>query len=215
MAGCPKCSVDLVRANPHKKTITYPNGFVSFRELRAGEKLNLPDKWFDGTLDRLPKSYFAALPYADGVTPGKKMGVGLAAPYSEALVAAARAADAAIGADDNYCASVARVGTPVNTAVHNFKLAWNATESPKVPINTGNYELATGDALYKVLGEAFEPCAARAATTPRATTRTVIAPVLEPKKEGLSTGEIVGVSLLGAGAVGGVVYFATKPRRRR
>jgi hypothetical protein len=131
-------------------------------------------------------------------------------------MAAARAADAAIGADDNYCASVARVGTPVNTAVHNFKLAWNAEQSPKVPINTGNYELATGDALYKVLGEAFEPCAARTArttTTPRATP--VIAPALEPKKEGLSTGEIVGVSLLGAGAVGGVVYLATKPRRRR
>jgi len=61
MAGCPKCAVDLVRANPQKPAVTYPNGFVTFRDLRAGERLNLPDKWFNGTLDDLPKSYFEGL----------------------------------------------------------------------------------------------------------------------------------------------------------
>lgn len=71
-AGCPKCSRDLVAANPHKETVTHPNGYVTFKELRAGEILNLPDRWFNGELDSMPPEYFAALPFADGVTPGKK-----------------------------------------------------------------------------------------------------------------------------------------------
>jgi hypothetical protein len=66
MAGCPKCSVDLVWANPHKLRKTYPNGYVTFESLSVGELLYLPEKWFDGTLDRMPKGYFAALPTADG-----------------------------------------------------------------------------------------------------------------------------------------------------
>ena len=61
-AGCPKCTADLVAANPQKMSVRYPNGFVTFRDLSVGEKLHLPDKWFDGTLDALPKSYFDALP---------------------------------------------------------------------------------------------------------------------------------------------------------
>jgi hypothetical protein len=71
MAGCPKCAIDLIRANSHKRTRTLPNGYVTFEELRAGEKLMLPDKWFNGELDAMPPEYFAALPYADGVTPGR------------------------------------------------------------------------------------------------------------------------------------------------
>lgn len=212
MAGCPKCSIDLVRANPHKETVVYPNGFLSFKELRAGEKLILPEKWFDGTLDRLPVEYFAALPYADGVTRGKPASHGVGAPpYSAELVAAAKQADAALAADDNYCASVARVGSAVNVAVHAFKLAWNATQSPPVPINTGNYELPTGDALYLVLGEAFEPCAARTTTTVR--TPSKIQPPPQPQKKGISAGQVVGVALVGAGAVAGAIYLATGRRK--
>ena len=71
MAGCPKCSRDLIAVNPHKKTRTYPNGFVTFVDLRPGEVLNLPEKWFDGSMDALPPEYYASLPYADGVTPGR------------------------------------------------------------------------------------------------------------------------------------------------
>jgi hypothetical protein len=71
MAGCPKCSRTLIAANPHKPTRTFPNGFVTFEELRVGEVLNLPEAWFDGSLDAMPPEYFAALPYADGVTPGR------------------------------------------------------------------------------------------------------------------------------------------------
>ena len=70
MAGCPKCAVDLVRANPHKKSVRHANGFVTFKTLRVGEVLNLPEKWFNGEHDALPPEYFKALPYADGVTHG-------------------------------------------------------------------------------------------------------------------------------------------------
>lgn len=160
-------------------------------------------------MDRLPSSYFASLPYADGVTRGKPtLGVG-APPFSDTLIAAAKQADAAIGADDDYCASVARVGTSVNTAVHAFKLAWNATQAP-VPINTGNYEVQTAEALYLVLGEAFEPCPTRTAARP---TPIVVQP--PQPKSALSTGDLVGYGLLGAGALGGAVYLVTKPRRQR
>ena len=68
-AGCPKCSADLVYANPHKATKTYPNGFTTSKELSAGETIRLPSKWFEPRFDLLPPAYFASLPYADGVTP--------------------------------------------------------------------------------------------------------------------------------------------------
>jgi hypothetical protein len=68
-AGCPKCSADLVKANRHKQIIRYPNGFTTFRELHAGERLYLPDKWFSKEFDELPPVYFKALPHPDGVTP--------------------------------------------------------------------------------------------------------------------------------------------------
>lgn len=217
MAGCPRCAIDLVRANSHKETVTHPNGFVSFKELRAGEKLNLPEKWFDGTLDRLPKSYFSALPHADGVTPGKGM---LSGPFPDNLVAAAQAADAALAAVNDayldYCLIIPQVGTPVNSAVHAFKLAWNATQSPKVPINTGNYEEPTAEALRLVLGEAFEPCATRAAPTYTARPKPPAPqPVRVTPQNEFSTGAIVGTALVGASAVAAAIYLTTKPRPRR
>jgi putative hemolysin len=82
MAGCPKCGgIDFVRANPHKAAVVYPNGFTTFHELREGETLNLPEKWFTKEFDELPPSYFAALPHPDGVTPSKSVAaLGAAAP---------------------------------------------------------------------------------------------------------------------------------------
>lgn len=87
MAGCPKCSNLLVAANPDLPTVTHPNGFKTFRELRVGQRLRLPDAWFDGSLDAKPQSYFDALPYADGVTLPKTSGVAQAASPPQPLQA--------------------------------------------------------------------------------------------------------------------------------
>jgi len=64
MTGCPKCTRALVDANPHKATITFPNGFKTFRELTPGETLNLPDHWMTGK--KMPDSYYDALPWPPG-----------------------------------------------------------------------------------------------------------------------------------------------------
>jgi hypothetical protein len=61
-AGCPKCACDLVAANPQKKSRVYSNGYKTFETLAVGEKLALPDKWFNGALDKLPRLYFESLP---------------------------------------------------------------------------------------------------------------------------------------------------------
>jgi len=70
-AGCPKCAADLPAVNPHKAVVVHPNGYRTFLELRVGEKLILPEKWWSKEFDELPPSYFAALPHPDGVTPGR------------------------------------------------------------------------------------------------------------------------------------------------
>lgn len=63
MASCPKCAKDLVEANPHRASVKHANGYLSFVEpLVPGERLWIPEKWGDGTLDRLSKEYFANLP---------------------------------------------------------------------------------------------------------------------------------------------------------
>lgn len=340
MAGCPKCAIDLIRANPHKEAVRHPNGFVTFREMRVGEELKLPSKWFDGSLDTRSDLYFKALPHPDGVTPSSlglaaasvlgdyaalddavasmsalstmddrafaaavedagaligravteaagstnQVAVGaakdaqagaywaiqraaemraeldrgdqgmasaarqetqnvLSAALDSARTAlrsfydqpqvdvqigpvtvdtfpqnvvdtAKRAADA-IAADAGYCSSVARAGSPVNSTVHAFKTAWNASQPNLVPINTGNYEQPTADAISKVLGSAPTACGARVAPAPAP------APVPErivsvPQKKPLSTAAIAGLSLLGAGAAGGVAYLASRsPKRKR
>jgi len=69
------------------------------------------------------------------------------------LVSAAQAALAALSSDPNYRVSVSAVGSPVNTAVHNFKTAYNAANpSAKLPINTGLYESVVAAALSSTLG---------------------------------------------------------------
>ncbi len=165
-------------------------------------------------MDRLPPSYFASLPYADGVTPG--LG---APPYSAELVAAAKRADDTLGVVNDsgadYCRSVAQPGSAVNSAVHAFKLLWNATQSSPVPINTGNYEQETAHAITLVLGSSYDPCPSRTAAPRPPQQPTIITSQPQDQGHDLSTGSIIGISLLGAGAVGGAVYLATKPKRRR
>ena len=71
-AGCPRCAIDMAdqAVNPQKEIVTLPNGYRTFKELRVGETINLPDKWFDGRHDALPPSYFKALASPDGRTFG-------------------------------------------------------------------------------------------------------------------------------------------------
>jgi hypothetical protein len=140
-----------------------------------------------------------------------------AAPSSE-LLAAAKAAATAIAADPNYCTSVTHPGTPVNAAVHRFKLAYNASQSPKVPIGTSNYEVATTVALAQVLGSAPSACGANRrpvpAPKPPAPTKDELA---APDDDGWSFGSIaLGMALVGA-AAGGIAFLATrsKPSRRQ
>ena len=203
-AGCPKCSRDLIDANPHKPSVTYPNGFITFRELRVGERLRLPEKWFNGELDRMPQSYFNALPYANGVTPG------VGAPQSAIdVIGAAQAVADAVAADPDYCGSVGKAGSPVNKAVHEFKVAWNANSpSSPVPLGTGDLEAVTSAALVTVLGSKAPGACAGGAPQP------LQMDVVPDKKP--NTGAIIGVGL-GVAAVFGVVtaYTATRRSRRR
>lgn len=332
MAGCPKCSRDLVDANPQKARRTFPNGFTTFETLVPGERLALPEKWFDGSLDSRPQAYFNSLPYSDGVTPStlgaaaagilgdfatldaasaavaalpqmdtptfstsvgnaaslidrsvvevsgnptaaghvqdeqastawaRQRNVQLAASlqsgdedgataaragiqdvlstaldsarmalqafytpavptggaFPAAVTAAAQAAAAAINADANYCASVAKSGTAINSAVHAFKTAWNASQPAKIPIGTSNYEEETAEAIADVLGGAPLPCNPHAAPTSAPPIPTLPIVVTPPQKTDLSTASVVSIGLLGASAVGGAVYFSTrKPKRRR
>ena len=97
------------------RAVVYPNGFLSFQELRAGEKLNLPEKWFDGTLDRLPKSYFAALPHPDGVTLPKSGG-SLGDQTALAAAAAQVGALSAMG-DQQFTAAVDSTATAIDMSV--------------------------------------------------------------------------------------------------
>lgn len=359
MAGCPKCAIDLVRANPHKKSVVHPNGFASFESLREGEKLKLPEKWFNGDLESRPRAYFAALPHYDGMTPGvgapnvlndyaaldaaaarvgslaalgdqafaaavngaadavdasvREIGEAettptvYAAPYARdaraataqarqynatvldsaiaagdaqeafqarteilkrlsgalgsarlalqsfygdagagsveptapqvqvdigpatidpkpvppaTVVTSAQAAAAAIGADANYCASVSRPGSAVNSAVHAFKTAWNASNpSSPVPINTGTYEQATADAIKLAIGSAPIACGAGAVPGgPSPAAPPLVVPPQPQASRGIGVAGILGLGLLGAGAVGGAIYYATRakpsPRRR-
>jgi hypothetical protein len=354
-AGCPKCSRDLLAVNK-KPRVRHPNGYETFRELRVGEKLNLPDKWFNGALDALPKAYFLALPNHDGRTPGvgspnvlddyaildaaaaqvgalaalgdqpfnyavevaatavdaavQQIGEGTtvptvyAAPYAQevrkytalarqrnaelkaaivagddqaafkvrsdilhdlssaltsaqlalqafygdagappetppppqvdvtigpatidpvpvlpaAVAAAAQAAANAIGADANYCASVAQVGSAVNATVHVFKLAWNAANpSNPVPVGTSTYEQATADAITKVIGHAPVACGGAKVAPPPSPPAPVPAPLVVPQAPapGIGVAGVLGLGLLGAGAVSSAIYFATRAPVRR
>ena len=64
--------------------------------------------------------------------------------------AAADAVDA-INSDPNACTNVAKSGTAVNSAVHAFKLAFNASGQGNLAFN-GQYDSATANAIASVLG---------------------------------------------------------------
>src|SRR5208282_5133884 len=64
-AGCPKCVADMTNpsVNHHKEVVVHPNGFRTFKDLRVGETLNLPDAWFHPARESLPPAYYKILPH--------------------------------------------------------------------------------------------------------------------------------------------------------
>lgn len=113
-AACPKCAIDLVMANPGKERVVYPNGFTTFKDLRAGEILDLPDKWFTAAFDQLSPAYFKVLPFADGKTRGS---IGALGDYPDLDVATSKVA--ALAAMDNatFANAVGDAGSAINAAV--------------------------------------------------------------------------------------------------
>jgi len=70
------------------------------------------------------------------------------------VVSAAQAAVAAIGNDSNYCSSVKSSGSAVNSAVHNFKVAWNAANPGGQLTYNGQFDAATAAAISTAIGSA-------------------------------------------------------------
>ena len=128
-AGCPKCARDLVLANPHKESVRHPNGFLSFRDLRVGERLWLPDKWFSVEFDRLPPAYFKALPSADGVTPSTlgDAAAGVLGDFAALDAAGAKLAALASMTDAQFNAAAPDVGTAIDAANQEAYGSANAT----------------------------------------------------------------------------------------
>jgi len=145
MAGCPKCGVDLVRANPHKQAVVHPNGFTTFKELRAGETLNLPDKWFNGELDSRPKAYFAALPYADGRTPSTlgDAAAGILGDYATLDSASAKTAALASLSDQDFSNAVSDTASTIDQSVQEADNSVN----PGIAAYAAATHLATASAI--------------------------------------------------------------------
>ncbi len=110
-----------------------------------------------------PAPYYPPIPpagvYPDPRPPAPQVGPVIvpvqpppAPAMPDAIVQAALAASIAVLADPNWSTSVGISGTPVNTAVHNFKAVWNASQSPKVPIGTGKLEPSVIAAITTALG---------------------------------------------------------------
>lgn len=101
-------------------------------------------------------------------------------PSGSGVSSAASAAFAALSADPNYCSSVKRSGSAVNTGVHNFKAAWNAANPQNpVPINTGNYEPSVAAALSAALGGVAAPPGCGAVVSTPAPTAAVQPPPVQ------------------------------------
>jgi hypothetical protein len=252
MAGCPKCALDLVKANGHKPTVVYPNGFRTFREMSVGERLVLPTKWFDGSLDGLPKAYFAALPYPDGVTPST---LGDAAAGVLADYATIDEIVAQIGAlpqmnDQEFATTATLLGNMIDQAVaqassvpqakdagaaaewvrgralqmagsiiNNDTAAVAAARSDIQSVLLTGLDSARG-ALQTYYAQIQPPTPPTPAphTTPRLAPPDVLptpTPPTPAPEPGLSTGDIFGYGLLIVSVVGGTVYLASRPRRRR
>jgi hypothetical protein len=206
-AGCPKCAIDLVRANPHKPAMRYPNGFFTFQSLQPGERLWLPDKWFNGELDSMPQSYFAALPSANGVTPGALGDV--SAQDVVDVFGLARLLAITLGSTPDYCSVVADAGTGPSDIVHAFKITWNRVYPDRTTLVDNNvYDQPTATAVRFLLTTAPAACG------PSGSLSQAPSAQAEPDSKHLSTAAVVGISAAAAVTIGGAVFLATRPAQR-
>ena len=93
------------------------------------------------------------------------LGPAAASDLQNAAWDAASTAAAAIANDSsNYCTSVGQTGSPVNSAVHAFKVAWNAWQTAEVsppnlvPVGTGKFEPSVSAAMASLIGTAPTGC---------------------------------------------------------
>ena len=260
-AGCPKCARDLVKVNSHKPIVTLPNGFATFRSLRVGEKLWLPDKWFTSELDELPPAYFAALPHPDGVTPSKLgalAAAGVLGDFNALDTASSSVALLAQVGDQAFNSSVNAAASLIDAAVHEADTSTN----PAVTSIVKDIHAATAWAKQRgadfaaasTAGDQSTAATARtdaqtALSTALSNAKSVIQTIhsspatkpeqpeltlpplvinlpparslpiqeqtfIPPQKTGMSTGAIMGLALIGVGAVGGVIYLSTTPPKQ-
>jgi peptidoglycan hydrolase-like protein with peptidoglycan-binding domain len=129
-----------------------------------------------------PKTWAAALGAGAPVTVATPAAAPAPVAASSNLAGIANSALSALRSDPNYCTNVAKTGTAVNTAVHNFKAAWNsANPSRAVPIGTGKYEVSVAAALWSALGGTVDvPPGCGAAGVPAAAPPAPVAATLPP-----------------------------------
>jgi hypothetical protein len=115
--------VDLVRVNPHKPAVMYPNGFTTFRELHEGERLYLPDKWFSKEFDELPQTYFKALPHPDGVTPSSlgTLAAGVLGDYAQLDAATVSVGELASSDNRDFYEGVDSTAAKIDISVEEAK----------------------------------------------------------------------------------------------
>ena len=151
LAGCPKCAVDLVAANRARPTIVYPNGYETFVDLTEGDTLALPEKWFDGSLDRAASDYFLRLPSVDGRTGGALAGLpGINAVAQLGLTTAN--ATGATGAAFTFASDTINSALPAGTGTALATgLAVAGGASHLTPAQITQYGVAAADAIAGVI----------------------------------------------------------------
>jgi len=148
-------------------------------------------------------------------------GFGLSLPSAsdqQAAIDAANAAVAALNADANYCNTVCQSGTATNTAVHNFKVAWNqyqqSQQAPTTLPYNGQYDQTTEAAIISLGISPPSQCTSTCSTggggptpTPQPPT-----PTPAPTTSSSSNGALVAGAILVGGGIVAVAYAVRKRR---
>jgi len=215
--------------------------------MTVGERLILPEKWFNGNLDGMPPVYFMALPYPDGVTPSTlgDAAAGVLADFAE-LDAIVNQISALPQLNDQEFATTATVlGNMIDQAVSQtgsmpqaqeaaaaaewvrgraLQMAGSIINNDTATINAERTEIQ--NVLLDGLDKARSALQTHYAQTVPVPPKPHVSPPAPPPpapsppptpepEESLNKADMFGYGLLGASAAGAVIYFATRPRRRR